>query len=175
MTLRRLALAAICHYRRPHAAVALGVAGAVTVLAGSLLVGASVRDSLRSITTGRLGHTSIASAREQPFTEHLADRVAAGAAAASDSAAVLDRHGTARVVIEAGRRVQVYGVDARFFSFTASSRRARRRSTCCSVPISPRSLAPRRRRRGRARRASRPTFRSIRCTAGATMRAGRFD
>jgi hypothetical protein len=76
MTLRQFALR---HDRALPSAASGGRArcrGAVTVLAGSLLVGASVRDSLRSITTGRLGHTSIAIGAEQPFTGQLAQRVA---------------------------------------------------------------------------------------------------
>jgi hypothetical protein len=117
MTLRQFALATIAHYRRPHLAVVFGVAGAVTVLAGSLLVGASVRDSLRSITTGRLGHTSIAIGSEQPFTEQLAQQVATGASA--QVAPLLSLSGTVRHESSSKRAgsVQVYGIDARFFDF----------------------------------------------------------
>jgi ABC-type antimicrobial peptide transport system permease subunit len=117
MTLRQFALASIAHYRRPHLAVVFGVAGAVTVLAGSLLVGASVRDSLRSITTGRLGHTSIAIAAEQPFMEQLAQRVATGAQAPVTP--LLSLTGNVRHEASSKRAggVQIYGVDARFFDF----------------------------------------------------------
>jgi putative ABC transport system permease protein len=117
MTLRRFALATIGYYRRPHLAIVLGVAGAVTVLAGSLLVGASVRNSLRTITTGRLGHTSIAIGAEQPFTEQLAQHVAASAAA--QVAPLLSLTGTVRheSSSKSAARVQIYGVDARFFEF----------------------------------------------------------
>jgi hypothetical protein len=70
-----IARRSLVHYRRTHAAVALGVAAAVAVLAGSLLVGASVRDSLRTIASGRLGSVSVVVATTLPFTASLADRM----------------------------------------------------------------------------------------------------
>jgi putative ABC transport system permease protein len=48
-------LASLRHYRRIHLAVALGVAVATAVLTGALLVGDSVRGSLRDLTLQRLG------------------------------------------------------------------------------------------------------------------------
>jgi putative ABC transport system permease protein len=117
MTFGRLALASVMHYRRSHAAVVLGVAGAVTVLAGSLLVGASVRDSLRSIVSSRLGRASVVVAAELPFTEQLADRVAAGTSV--QVAPLLSLTGIVRHESTSRRagNVRVYGVDSRFFAF----------------------------------------------------------
>ncbi len=117
MTFGRLALASVIHYRRSHAAVVLGVAGAVTVLAGSLLVGASVRDSLRSIASSRLGRTSVVVAAELPFTEQLANRVASGSSA--QVAPLLSLTGIVRHESSSRRagNVRVYGVDNRFFGF----------------------------------------------------------
>ena len=51
----RFILASLRHYRRIHLAVALGVAVATAVLTGALLVGDSVRGSLRDLTLQRLG------------------------------------------------------------------------------------------------------------------------
>ena len=48
--------ASLRHYRRIHIAVALGVAVATAVLTGALLVGDSVRGSLRDLTLQRLGN-----------------------------------------------------------------------------------------------------------------------
>jgi ABC-type lipoprotein release transport system permease subunit len=117
MTLRQLRWLRFAHYRRPHLAVVLGVAGAVTVLAGSLLVGASVRDSLRSITTGRLGHTSIAIGAGAAVHGQLAQRVGTGAHA--QVTPLLSLTGNVRHEASSKRAggVQVYGIDARFFDF----------------------------------------------------------
>ena len=51
----RFILASLRHYRRIQLAVALGVAVATAVLTGALLVGDSVRGSLRDLTLQRLG------------------------------------------------------------------------------------------------------------------------
>lgn len=121
MTFGDLARAGLRHYRRTHLAVVLGVASAVAVLAGSLLVGSSVRASLEGLVTARLGHTDLVVASENPFTEALADRLVEQP----------ELQGEVRVVpiftLEgitshqaSGRRagnVSVYGVDARFFQF----------------------------------------------------------
>ena len=52
-----LTRASLRYYAGTNALVILGVAVAVAVLGGALLVGASVRDSLRDIALGRLGAT----------------------------------------------------------------------------------------------------------------------
>ena len=83
MTLARLALASLRFYRRPYAAVVIGVASAVAVLAGSFLVGASVRSSLADLATSRTGRTAVVLGTEIPFTAALSDRLAARLAGAS--------------------------------------------------------------------------------------------
>src|SRR5829696_9483933 len=60
------------HYWRTNLAVVLGVATAVTVLGGALLVGDSVRGSLRDLVLQRLGHTSLVVSSPQFFTQDLA-------------------------------------------------------------------------------------------------------
>jgi ABC-type antimicrobial peptide transport system permease subunit len=50
-----LVFRSLLFYRRPQFAVALGVAAATAVLTGALLVGDSVRGSLRALTLDRLG------------------------------------------------------------------------------------------------------------------------
>jgi putative ABC transport system permease protein len=117
VTFLRLALRSLAYYWRTHLAVVCGVAGGVAVLAGSLLVGASVRESLTSIATSRLGAVSVVVAAQQPFTETLGERVAAGSA--SPVAPMLVFPGTALHESSARRasRLNVYGVDARFFAF----------------------------------------------------------
>ena len=54
---RQIVLRSLTYYWRTNVAVVLGVATAVSVLAGALLVGDSVRGSLRDLLLGRLGRT----------------------------------------------------------------------------------------------------------------------
>jgi ABC-type lipoprotein release transport system permease subunit len=117
MTFTQLALAGVRHYRRTHVAVVLGVAAATAVLAGSLLVGTSVRASLASIATSRLGQTSILVAAEQPFTETLGQRVAA--ATGRSTTPLISVTGVVTHAPSSRRAggVQVYGVDDRIFVF----------------------------------------------------------
>ena len=132
MTLARLALQSLRHYRRTHTAVALGIATAVAVLAGALLVGSSVRASLAALTTSRLGGTHVVIGSELLFGEGLADRFTHAIALLRTPAA---QRGTPAPAIAAApifalegvvqhepsrrraSRVRVYGVDARFFAF----------------------------------------------------------
>jgi len=121
MTFGRLAWAGLSHYRRTHLAVVLGVASAVAVLAGSLLVGSSVRASLSGLVTARLGQADLVVASENPFTESLAERLA-------EQPELQGRATVAPLFTlegitthqSSGRRagnVSVYGVDERFFVF----------------------------------------------------------
>ena len=115
-----LILRGLRHYWRTNLAVVAGVAIAVSVLAGALLVGESVRASLRGLVDERLGRTAIAVTGQGFFRQVLGDEIkrADGFSTQFADAATL-------VAIEAsvthepsGReasRVQVYGVDASFF------------------------------------------------------------
>ncbi len=116
MTLAQLALRSLSFYRRTNAASILGVASAVAVLAGSLLVGSSVRASLASIAASRLGQTHVVIASENLFTEQLQARLLSGR---TTLAPMLMFKGIA-IHDTSGRRardVQVYGIDERFFAF----------------------------------------------------------
>ena len=112
----------VVHYWRTNLAVVAGVAVAVAVLAGALLVGASVRSSLRALALERLGAIDRVVTSARFVSESFgADLLAAGELDGRfDTAAPL-------VAVEgfvthqaSGRRasgVQVYGVDERFWSF----------------------------------------------------------
>ena len=76
MTRLQLVLRGLLFYWRTHVAVVLGVATAVAVLAGALLVGDSVRGSLRELVVERLGRTDQVVASATFFREPLADAVA---------------------------------------------------------------------------------------------------
>jgi ABC-type lipoprotein release transport system permease subunit len=108
------------YYWRTHAAVVLGVATAVAVLAGSLLVGESVKASLATLALARLGHVSDAVTSTRFFREDMGKDLA-------DQPAFTNRYQAAAPLIvlrgsvsrpDSGQRaggVFVYGVDARFF------------------------------------------------------------
>jgi ABC-type lipoprotein release transport system permease subunit len=116
MRLRTLVLRSLSHHRTTNAAVVLGVAVAVAVLAGALLVGHSVRASLRALALARIGKADVAVVGTRPFAASLSERLASPARA---TVALLSVRG---VVIEpaSGRRaspVDVWGVDASFWAF----------------------------------------------------------
>ena len=74
-------------YWRTHLAVALGAAVATAVLAGALVVGDSVRGSLRDITLERLGRVDAALVVDRFVDSDLAERLVA--AASNDKQRVL--------------------------------------------------------------------------------------
>jgi putative ABC transport system permease protein len=117
-----LVLRSLTYYWRTNLAVVAGVATAVAVLAGALLVGDSVRGSLRDLVLQRLGRTDLVVASGSFFGERLADAVRANPSFASSF------DGVAPLIVvrgllasqESGRRVgqvRVYGVDDRFWTF----------------------------------------------------------
>src|SRR5258707_14017868 len=77
MTFSVLVRRGLSYYWRTNVAVVLGVATAVAVLAGALLVGDSVRGSLRDLVLQRLGWTDRAVLSSGFFREQLADDVRA--------------------------------------------------------------------------------------------------
>jgi ABC-type antimicrobial peptide transport system permease subunit len=77
VTRNSLLLSGLKHYWRSHVAVALGTAIAVAVLAGALIVGDSVRASLKAMTLDRLGGVDYAMTGPRFVREDLARDVAA--------------------------------------------------------------------------------------------------
>jgi len=131
---RFLTRASLRFYAATHVMVVLGVAVAVAVLAGALLVGASVRESLAQIALGRLGATDVIITSPTFFQTKLADSLLTRANQPQQSAlgARLDAYrvvkSTAPVVVVGGAAVQddskraagqvmVYGIDERFGRF----------------------------------------------------------
>src|SRR5829696_4269329 len=122
MKTRDLVRRGLGHYWRTNLAVVAGVATAVAVLSGALLVGDSVRGSLRDLVMGRLGRTDRIVVSTAFFREALAAdlRNDPGFRGAFSSAAPLvvmqglvTEQGTGR----RSSKVQVYGVDDRFWQF----------------------------------------------------------
>ncbi|MGH9372596.1 MAG: ABC transporter permease, partial [Vicinamibacterales bacterium] len=117
MSLTRLVFRSVSYHWRTNVAVCLGVAAAVAVLGGALLVGDSVRGSLRDLAMSRLGRTGSAVSSTAYFREALATELAT---AASAGTAPLIATGGFVTHEPSGRRasgVLVYGVDERFWRF----------------------------------------------------------
>jgi len=122
MTAFNLIRRSLCYYWRTNLAVIAGVAVAVSVLAGALLVGDSVRGSLRDLFLGRLGNASHLLSAAHFFPENLADRIQHQPDFQKRFKTVCPLIVTQGVVThqESRRRaseVRVYGVDARFWRF----------------------------------------------------------
>jgi len=129
-----LTKASLRFYAATHVMVVLGVAVAVAVLAGALLVGASVRESLKQIALGRLGATDVIVTSPTFFRTALADALLTRSTQPEQtplgarvdayrvlrSAAPLVTFGGAVVHDESKQtagKVMVYGIDERFGRF----------------------------------------------------------
>jgi hypothetical protein len=117
----RLLLRNLRHYWRTNLAVVAGVAVAVAVLAGALLVGTSVRASLRVLLAQRLGGTDTVVSSDGYFREDLAAALAADRVSGSP---IIHLRGVLAHARESRRtrEVQVYGVDERFWRFHGLTR-----------------------------------------------------
>ena len=122
MRARDLILRSLTYYWRTNLAVVAGVATAVAVLAGALLVGDSVRGSLRDLVVQRLGRTDQVIVAAGFFRDALAEELRSSqtfTSTFSDAAPLIVVPGFASGQ-ESGRRagqVRVYGVDDRFWQF----------------------------------------------------------
>lgn len=116
MTLLTLLLRSLQFHARSHLGALLGAAVGSAVLIGALVVGDSVRGSLRDMALARLGRTQTALAsNDRFFRAQLADDLAR--TLASPAAPILLVPGTAAATDGSARanRVQVLGVDRRFW------------------------------------------------------------
>src|SRR5437870_4447252 len=125
MTLRRLLLRNVFYHWRGNLAVFLGVALGTAVLTGALLVGDSLRGSLRDLTLKRLGWVDQALVGGRFLRAELAGQVPAAHA----SPAILLQGAVAKIPPESTEsashdpvnrvgKVAVWGVDGRFWSGT---------------------------------------------------------
>src|SRR5436309_2730731 len=122
MNERRLIRRSLEYYWRTNAAVVLGVATAVAVLGGALLVGDSVRGSLRDLVVQRLGRTDQIVVSTGFFREALADDLLADESFSASFASICPLivvQGMASDQVSGRRasRIPVYGVDERFWRF----------------------------------------------------------
>jgi len=128
MSLTQLLKRSLTYYWRTNVAVVLGVAVAVAVLAGALLVGDSVRASLRDLIVQRLGGTSFVVTSSGFFRTQLATEIQNdpqfGANGFASTCPLISVQ--AQVTHESSKRVasaiKVYGVDDRFWKFNGRDR-----------------------------------------------------
>jgi putative ABC transport system permease protein len=99
-------------YWRTNLAVLLGAATATGVLGGALLVGESVRASLRGLVLERLGNADFVVTRGGFFREQLAEEMQPAA-----PSIVLDGVVAHEPTGKRAEGIQVYGVDERFWKF----------------------------------------------------------
>lgn len=126
MNFSTLAKRSLTYFRRANLAVILGVATATAVLAGALLVGDSVRASLRNLALARLGKTDLLVASTGFFREQLVDDLKSHptfAASFNGACPLIAIEGVVTHSDSNARAggVAVYGVDERFWKFHGSS------------------------------------------------------
>lgn len=134
LTYAGLAFRSLRHYRRVNLAVILGVAIGAAVLTGALIVGDSVRGSLRTLTLQRLGNISHALVTDRFFREdlasHLAERLQAEVAPTLLTRGTVESSEGARA-----SNVQVQGVDERFWQLFGSEIQPQRRRAWISSSL----------------------------------------
>jgi putative ABC transport system permease protein len=105
------------YYWRAHLAAALGVVAGTAALTGALLVGDSMRGSLREAALGRLGQVDYALTAPRFFREALADELAVPPLRVSP--VILTRgsctHAESRATVQ---QVNVIGVNERFWQLS---------------------------------------------------------
>ena len=111
----------LIHFWRIHLAVSLGVAVATAVLTGALLVGNSVRGSLRELTVDRLGRIDYALVSERFFpialaTDRLPESGKGFPSYFDEPVPAILLSGTAIAANTNARasRIQIHGIDERF-------------------------------------------------------------
>lgn len=121
MTFFALLLAGLRQHARVHAAVVLGVAAATAVLTGALLVGDSVRGSLRDLALEGLGRLDFAIVAPHFFRQPLADEVAGLPSVRREAfevlpAILLQGNLKCRQSERLATQVQVLGITERYWS-----------------------------------------------------------
>ena len=114
MYLSRLIRLSLTFYRRQHLSVGLGVAIATAVITGALLIGDSVRQSLRAAALARLGHVHTA----MPTADRFFNASLANELSDESAAAVMQLYGVAVKPDLSARAntVQVLGIDEKITS-----------------------------------------------------------
>ena len=137
MQTTRLLKRSLAYYWQTNLVVVLGVAIAVSVLAGALLIGESVRGSLRDLSSRRLGKTDDLISSAGFFRETTRGRsgTARTFGRGTGTCPLIALDGV--VIHEPSKRragaVKVYGVDERFWKFQRCGRRSGTAESGCVV------------------------------------------
>jgi ABC-type antimicrobial peptide transport system permease subunit len=115
MTLGRLLRRNLLYHWRGNLAVFLGVALGTAVLTGALLIGDSLRGSLRDLTADRLGWVDHALVAGRFIRQDVADQMAADNVAERVSPGILLQGSASTPHHPAVGRVTILGVDDRFW------------------------------------------------------------
>ena len=120
MSLWKLALASLKHFWRTNLALLIGIAVGTAVLTGALIVGDSVRGSLKALTIERLGLIDDMLIGEQFFRRELVDSMKLPAAYSKAIPAILINQATAELddskKVARARGVTVVGAPPEFWS-----------------------------------------------------------
>lgn len=121
MSVFRLILASLLHYRGLNVSVLAGVALTSAILSGALVVGDSVKESLRQNAEARIsGIGPVLVGGERFFTTDLAGNAASALGSETTLATILQLEGT--VTAQSGGRrlngVQILGVDESFWKLS---------------------------------------------------------
>lgn len=123
MSLWQFILRSLTYHVRMHLAVALGVASATAVLTGALVVGDSVRGSLRHLALDRLGMMDEVLLADRFFRAEMAGEIT-NVTGRQTAPAILLPSVTAEVVLPGGNRrasgVMLVGCDEAFWRFDTS-------------------------------------------------------
>jgi ABC-type antimicrobial peptide transport system permease subunit len=122
MKIKRLVFRNLRFFWRTNLAVVAGTATAVAVLSGALLVGESVRGTLRSLVLQRVGNTDYALSSPRLFREDLAGAIESHDEFRKGFNAACPLITLEGIVIHEktglrAQKVKVYGVDDRFWRF----------------------------------------------------------
>src|SRR5438105_10902000 len=130
MNVWQVIIKSLRHHWRTHAAVALGVAAATAVLTGALIIGDSVRGSLRYLVLDRLGRIDQLLVLDRFFRHDLATELAHNRADAQIVPAILFPAATVQSEGTQGKRlaagVFVIGSDETFWQLEDERRRPKR-------------------------------------------------
>jgi len=122
-----LILRSLMHYWRIHVAVFLGVVAGTAVISGALIVGDSVRESLKAMSLARLGGVDLALHSPRFIREETADILAerpeiqdvlSGVAPALIMDGSLVRERDDGTVTDRAGGIRVFGIDDRFVSMS---------------------------------------------------------
>jgi putative ABC transport system permease protein len=115
MSMAALVFRGLVHYRWVYSAVLLGVATGTAVLTGSLFVGDSMRESLRTAALARLGPVEHAMVAQRYFRESLAGEILSEGDSLAIPLILLTGGAVHAETAARATRVQVLGVDDRFW------------------------------------------------------------